>query len=406
MDILSVNKFFWRKGGSETVFFGEKKLLESDGHTVIPFSMKGEENYASEFSKYFVDKVDYDDAGLFNKALSASKVIYSVDARAKMKRLLADFSPDVAHFHIFQHQISPSVFGPLRKRGVPIVLTLHDLKPLCPNYKMYVNGVVCEACKGRRFYKAIANKCTKDSAVKSAVNAVEMYLHYALGYYQGVDKYIAVSKFYRQKMIEHGFDSRQIVYLPNFVDASKFNVTGRDGRYALFFGRLSQEKGIQTLIDAAKLCDDIPIRVIGTGPMEQELKATVAREAKADVEFLGYKSGRELEDQIANASFTVVPSVWYENCPMTVLESMALGTPVVGASIGGIPELIEEGVDGITFDAGDPEDLARSMQTMWDDRRALIDMGAAGRKKIEERFNPASHLQSLKEIYRDVMHNV
>ena len=166
MDILLINKFFWKKGGSETVFFGEKALLEENGHKVIPFSMKDQKNEQSEYSQYFIDSVNYDAGGLKNKLSAAGKIIYSFEARNNMKRLLSDVHVDLAHFHIFQHQISPSVFGPLKSKKIPLVLTLHDLKPICPNYKMYTNGKVCEECKGRKFYNCFRNKCTKGSTLK------------------------------------------------------------------------------------------------------------------------------------------------------------------------------------------------------------------------------------------------
>jgi len=235
VNIISINKFYWNKGGSEAVFFGEKSLLESRGHTVIPFSMKDDKNFASEYDKYFVDNIDYESTGSRGKMIAAVNILYSFEARKNMKRLLHDFSPDIAHFHIFQHQISPSVFGPLRDSKVPLVLTLHDLKPICPTYKMYTNDAVCEACKGRKFYHCFTNKCTKGSSFKSLINTVEMYLHYLLGYYQNVDKYIAVSKFYRDKMIEYGFREDQVEYLPNYIDADLFCRPYANDGYGLYF---------------------------------------------------------------------------------------------------------------------------------------------------------------------------
>ncbi len=150
MKIISINKFFWKKGGSEAVFFGEKELLESHGHQVIPFSMRADENLESEYADYFVENVDYSSPKLSSKLSAAAKIIYSFDARRKMESLLSNVDADIAHFHIFQHQISPSVFGPLKKRNIPLVLTLHDLKPICPNFQMFVDGPLCWQCKSRQ----------------------------------------------------------------------------------------------------------------------------------------------------------------------------------------------------------------------------------------------------------------
>ena len=403
MNIISVNKFFWQKGGSEAVFFGEKSLLESKGHIVVPFSMADDKNQPSEYSQYFVKNVDYATAGGAAKLTSAMNIIYSFEAKSKMKQLLKVFTPDVAHFHIFQHQISPSVFGPLKKKNVPLVLTLHDLKPICPTYKMYSNDKLCEACKGRKFYNCFVKKCTKGSRFKSLINTVEMYLHYFLGYYQGVDRYIAVSQFYRDKMIEFGFSPGQVVCIPNYIDASKFERPYADEGYALFFGRLSHEKGLDHLLDAVALTPDIPLYIAGTGPSEEQLKQAVKDRGLANVTFLGFVSGDELLNLISKASFTVVPSIWYENCPMSVLESLALQTPVIGAEIGGIPELVNHEKDGYTYQAGNSQVLADAMQMMMADAIRRQQMGEAGRKKIIEDFNEATHYQLLIDLYLEII---
>ncbi len=402
MNILSVNKFFWRKGGSETVFFGEKALLESNGHKVVPFSMKGEQNLESEYNQFFVEEVDYDTDSATAKLRAAATVIFSFDARKKIKALLEKFTPDIAHFHIFQHQISPSVFGPLRKKNVPIILTLHDLKPICPNYKMYTNGHVCEKCKGKKFYNCLTNKCNKGSTVKSLISTAEMYLHYMLGYYQNVDHYIAVSQFYRQKMIEFGFQEDQITYLPNYIDTADYVPSNIDENYILSFGRLSEEKGIETLISAAELCRDIPIVIAGSGPDEDNLKSLAADKKLDNISFVGFKTGAELNKLIANASFTVITSKWYENCPMSVLESLAFCKPVVGAKIGGIPELINDGIDGLVYESGDHTDLAEKIQSLWDMGSKRLEMGKAGREKIEKHFSSNSHYEKLMDIYSKV----
>ena len=401
--IISVNKFFWQKGGSEAVFFGEKSLLESKGHTVVPFSMADDKNQPTEYSRYFVRNVDYATAGGAAKLVSAMNIIYSFEAKAKMKQLLKAFPPDVAHFHIFQHQISPSVFGPLRKKKIPLVLTLHDLKPICPTYKMYSNDEVCEACKGQKFYNCFVKKCTKGSRFKSLINTIEMYLHYFLGYYQGVDRYIAVSQFYRDKMIEFGFASDQVVCIPNYIDAAKFVRPYDDQGYGLFFGRLSYEKGLDHLLEAAALAPDILLKIAGTGPSESELKRIVADRGLKNVEFMGFVSGGALLDLIAKASFTVTPSIWYENCPMSVLESLALQTPVIGADIGGIPELINPEVDGCIYEAGNSQALADVMKVMMSDAPRRHEMGEAGRKKIIDDFNEENHYQQLIDLYQEII---
>lgn len=403
MEILSVNKFFWKKGGSEAVFFAEKELLESHGHRVIPFSMQCKQNLDSEYAKYFVNEVDYSHASALEKINSALKIIYSFDAKKKMQWLLSEHNPQLAHFHIFQHQISPSVFGPLRDKNIPIILTLHDLKPMCPNYQMYVNGQVCEKCMNRKFYHCFLNSCTKDSRFKSLINTVEMYLHYLLGYYQNVDKYIAVSQFHRNKMIEFGFSPDIIDLIPNSVEPEVFRYSANDEGYGIFVGRLSKEKGVDTLIKAAAICPDIPIKIIGSGPEENELKKIIEQNMIKNVELLGYKSGNELRNLIANASFSVITSVIYENCPMSILESFSTGKPVIGSNIGGIPELIDENNDGFTFIPGDEISLAEKMCYLWKNKAERIEMGRIGRDKILKKYTPDKHYEQLLATYKTVI---
>lgn len=403
MIVLSVNKFFWRKGGSESVFFGEKEMLESSGNQVIPFSMKGGDNEDTIYSEYFVDEVDYSKQGLKKRLISASKIIYSFDAKSKISKLLSNYNPDVSHFHIFQHQISPSVFGPLRKKNIPIILTLHDLKPLCPTYKMYVNGHVCEECKGNKFYNCFKNRCTKGSLVGSLVNSIEMYFHYAMGYYQKVDRYIAVSEFYRDKMIEFGFDSDKISYLPNYINAEDYNPNVQEKGYVLYFGRLTEEKGVSVLLESANMIPEIPIYIVGAGPLEDDLKEKALKDDLDNVEFLGFKSGTELRSLLQEATCIVVPSVWYEAFGLVVIEAFAAGKPVIGSNIGGIPELIEDGVDGFIVKPGDSSDLMDKINRIWSDRDQAKKMGMNGRKKVEEKFSAEQHYRGLISIYESVM---
>jgi len=405
MNILSVNKFYWRKGGSESVFFNEKKMLESAGHLVVPFSMHGKQNVFSNYANYFVDEVDYTKGGIKNKIISASKIIYSFDAKNKMQHLLSKFSPDIAHFHIFQHQISPSVFGPLKKKKIPIILTLHDLKPICPNYKMYVNGHICEQCKGQKFYNCFKNRCTKGSVSGSLINTIEMYFHYAMGYYQNVDCYIAVSQFYKNKMIEFGFPEEKISYLPNFVDLENYDPQVKEKNYILYFGRLSEEKGITVLIDAAEKTPEIPFYIVGAGGLENDLKKKKEEYNLRNIHFFGYKTGDELNKVLTESTCVVVPSEIYENCPMTILEAFAAGKPVIGSDIGGIPELINETIDGFTFQPGDSGELSEKIKWIWSNRDKAKKMGLQGRKKVEEKFNAESHYKRLMAIYKSVLDN-
>jgi len=404
MNILFINKFYWDKGGSEAVYFGEISLLEKNGHTVIPFSMQDERNHPSEYSRYFVSNINYDTATKFEKLVAASRIIYSFEAKNKISKLLKENHIDIAHFHIFQHQISPSVFAPLKKAGIPIVLTLHDLKPMCPNYQMYTHGHTCEACKGHKYYNCLLNSCTKGSRTKSFINTIEMYFHHIMGYYRNVDRYIAVSNFFREKMSDFGFDKNNIEYIPNFIDTNRFKYNPCDKSYALFLGRLSSEKGVDKLLVACEMRPEIPVIIAGTGPKEEELKKITKDKGLNNVSFVGFKSGDDLLTLITEASFTILPSQWYENCPMSILESMAVGTPVIGAHIGGIPELIEENVDGYTFNATEPTSLSEKMQLLWNNPNLRAEMGRKGSEKVHKRNAPEKHYKDLIYLYNSLLH--
>ena len=268
---------------------------------------------------------------------------------------------------------------------------------------MCTNDHVCEACRGRKFSNCFINKCTKGSRFKSLINTVELYFHYLHGYYQNVDRYIAVSKFYRNKMIKYGFGEHQVVYIPNYIDAGKYDLPYGDEGYGLYFGRLSYEKGVDYLLDAASGLGDLPICIAGTGPSEEQLKLIVAERNLDNVRFLGFVTGDELTSLIANASFTVMPSIWYENCPMSVLESLALRTPVIGAGIGGIPELIDHGIDGLVYEAGNADALVNAVRSIMQDGDRRRAMGDAGRRKIAEKFNKETHYRQLLSLYEEIL---
>ena len=405
LKILSVNKYHKLKGGSETIFFGEMRALIKAGHSVIPFSMHDTNNLPSEYSEFFVNTVDYEKPGLTNKLSAAGKILYSFEAKRKISALLDKHPVDLAHLHIFQHQISPSILSPLRKNKIPVVASLHDLKPICGNYKMFAKGAICEKCKGGRHYQMALNRCNKGSFAASLVNTMEMYLHGIAGFYDQIDIFIAVSEFYRQKMIEFGFSADKIVCLPSFVDASNFTPAPPSlvGEYMLYFGRLAEEKGIQTFIKAAAINPNIEHIIVGTGPEETLLRDFVEINSITNVTFAGFQSGAKLTELVSQSRAVVVPSEWYENSPLTVLEAMAYARPVIGSDIGGIPELICDGNDGLLFAAGNEHELADRIQYLWAHGEVAHSMGVNGREKVISNYNCSSHLDGLLNIYAKAM---
>lgn len=397
MRILLVNKYFYRKGGAETYFFALAEGLRALGHDVAFFSMQHPNNEPSYWSKYFVSEKDYvGDISAFKKVQEASTLIYSFEARRKFEALLEEFKPDVIHMNNVHRQLTLSILDApyLKKHHVPVVYTAHDYILLCPAYTM-VNGrgEVCDTCLDKHFIHATKNVCVKGSRIKSALATMEaefLKFHHA---YSKIDLIIAPSQFMKSKLDEGGFAGKTVA-MQNFLTDSQMAMGARVANthkfedaqagarpYFLFFGRLSKEKGILTLVraflqaaglvggNADAQSDDqsaqvLPVtwdlRIVGDGPERsaiEQLIASAGPQAASRIHLLGYKSGEELQREVGNARFSVLSSEWRENMPYSGLESLAAQTPIIGAKIGGIPELVEESRTGFTFESGNIADL-------------------------------------------------
>jgi glycosyltransferase involved in cell wall biosynthesis len=398
--LLALNNYYFVKGGSEVVFFEHNRMLEQDGWEIVPFSMQHEKNIASDWSPYFIDEMEFGNAhSLADKLRMAPKFVYSLEAQKKLKKLIAQCKPDIAHGHNIYHHISPSVLHTLKKAGIPTVLTLHDLKIACPAYRMLSGNKVCEKCKGGRYTEVVKNRCIKGSAIMSGLVWVEAMVHSWLSSYRKcVDAFVVPSRFFMDKLIEWGYPADRFHYVPNFVDASAFEPNYAAGDYFLFFGRLSEEKGIGTLIEAAATAG-VKLKIAGTGDIEQSLR-DLAQSKGADVEFLGYVSGEPLHAVIRDSRAVVLPSEWYENAPLSVMEAYALGKPVIGADIGGIPEMVEHEQTGAHFPSGDVNALSQVLAGFTARSDAEIaDMGRAGREKVEREFSPERYRDAIEALY-------
>ncbi|MFC3691673.1 glycosyltransferase family 4 protein [Chenggangzhangella methanolivorans] len=401
--LLAINNYFYRRGGAEAVFLDQMRMFSEIGWDVVPFAMQHPENDNSAYARYFVSEIEYGrESGPLTKAAQAAKIIYSFEARRKLKALIESAPPALAHAHNVYHHISPSIFDTLKRAGVPTVMTAHDLKLACPAYKMLSHDGVCERCKGGRVHNVLVNRCIKGSVALSGLVMVETMTHRALGLYRDkVDRVVAPSRFYREKLAEWGWDPARIAYVPNFVDAAAMRSDWDEGDHFVFAGRLGHEKGLSTLVRAAAMSGE-RVMIAGTGPEEAALKR-LAAELDAPVTFLGYVSGQPLLQLIGESRALVLPSEWYENAPMSVLEAYGLGTPILGARIGGIPELVREGETGLLARSGDVEDLAGAMSRMAalrsGERRR---MGAAGREWVLADFSQNAHRDRLLALYRDL----
>lgn len=399
--LLAVNNYYYARGGAEIAFFTHNALFEALGWRVVPFAMHHGKNLETPWSRYFVDEIEHGEKySAAGKAARAAKVVYSFEARRKLGRLLDEVRPDVCHLHNIYHHISPSILSLLHARGVPSVMTLHDLKIACPAYNMLAPDGICERCKGGRLHEVLLRRCIKGSATLSAVVLVESALHRLLGSFaRHVRAFVVPSRFYMDKLAEWGMPTHLFHHVPNCVAAERFLPRYEPGRAFVYFGRVSPEKGLLTLIRAAAAARQ-PLRIVGTGSQLDKCRA-LAAELGADVTFTGFLTGEALEIEVRNARAVVLPSEWYENAPLSLLEAYALGKPVIGARIGGIPELVRENETGVTFPSGDVEALAAALAALGtapdDDISAL---GRAGRAWVEREFSAERYRARVLRVYR------
>ncbi len=402
--LLSINNYYYRRGGAEVLFLEHNRIFEGLGWEVVPFSMRHPKNLPTPWQDYFVEEIEFGRSyGIGRKAQLAGRIIYSTEARDQLGRLLGKARPRIAHAHNVYHHISPSIFGVLKSAGIPSIMTVHDLKLGCPSYKMLLDDRVCERCKGGHIYNVALHRCVKGSAALSTLVMFETLVHRILGLYSDtIDKFVAPSRFYIEKLVEWGWPRERFTYIPNFVNAESFSFDPKIGEGFVFAGRLSGEKGLGVLIRAAALSRQ-PLLIAGEGPQEKEMRLLADR-LGADVRFFGMLGRIELRELIRSARALVLPSLWFENAPISVLEAYALGRPVIASRIGGLPELIREGETGETFCAGDVESLAATLERFAaTPKPRLAEMGAAGRAWIEDEFSEAAYRDRMSELYSSVL---
>ncbi|KAB8288228.1 glycosyltransferase [Bifidobacterium avesanii] len=378
MKILLVNKYFYRKGGAETYFFALAEGLKALGHEVAFFSMQHPENEPSYWSKYFVSEKDYvGKISAFQQVKEAATLVYSLESKRKFEALLEEFQPDIIHMNNVHRQLTLSILDApyLKRHRVPVVYTAHDYILLCPAYTMVDgSGHVCDDCLDRHFFHAVKKTCVKGSKAKSGLAFLEAeFLKYHHSY-DKIDRIVAPSEFMKRKLDEGGYAGRTVA-MQNFLTDSQMSMArkvanpdkfGTVEPYFLFFGRLSREKGVLTLVraflDAA--ADGLPrgwtLRIVGDGPERgtiERLVDSAGPEARSRIRLLGYRTGEDLQREVGNARFSVLCSQWRENMPYSGLESLAARTPVIGADIGGIPELVVGGGTGFRFESGNGDSL-------------------------------------------------
>jgi glycosyltransferase involved in cell wall biosynthesis len=404
MKVLLINNTFYRRGGADAVLFNTAQLLQEAGHSVVYFSFNDENNIECEQSNYFVNKG--------GKFAQIKNYIYNQEAAHKIEKLIDDEHPDIAHLHLFWGGLSSSILEVLKRKHVPIVHTAHDYRMVCPAYLFKDGkGNHCARCKNGKFYQCILHRCSKGSLVESLIMTLEMYYrNWRRHPAKFIDGIIFVSNFSKNKHIE--FDERfvntktLVLYncpdeLVKEIDVSNLRASYN---YFLFYGRLSSEKGVPNLIRAFEQFPNLLLKIVGTGPMEEKLKRYCIEHNVSNISFEGFKSGQELYEMVANAMYVCVPSECYENNPMTIVESYSLRTPVLGANIGGISEIVKEGETGFTFESGNLESLksaiGRASTVMPQDYIRLKDNAYSF---AELNFSRESHKEKLLAFYKELI---
>lgn len=372
MRFLIINKFLYPNGGSETYIFKLGQCLQEKGHEVQYFGMEHEGRTVGNRVEAYTSDMDFHGGSKLAKLTYPLKTVYSKEARIQIRKVLDDFKPDVCHLNNFNYQLTPSIILEIAKwrrdtgRSCKILYTAHDYQLICPNHMLNTptTHMNCEKCLGGHFACCMKNRCIHNSMVKSAIGMLEAYFWNRVGVYQYLDKIICCSRFMKQKLDTNPVLREKTIVMHNFIERVQPTRTDKQ-EYVLYFGRFSREKGVRTLIEAAKRLPEISFVFAGNGEYADLM------EGVTNIRNVGFMKGDELDVLIRQALFSVCPSEWYENCPFSVMESQARGTVVIGARIGGIPELITENENGLLFDSGDVDSLVESIYRLWHDRQLL-----------------------------------
>lgn len=398
MKILMVNKFLYPNGGSETYIFQLGDQLQKMGHEVQFFGMEHKNRIVGNRAESYTSSMDFH-TGRLEKLFYPFKIIYSREARKKIRVVLDDFAPDVVHLNNFNFQLTPSIIYEVKKyerqsgKRVKLVYTAHDYQLVCPNHMMKIpaSGENCEKCLSKGLMECTRNRCIHYSRVKSLLGSMEAVLYRRIRTYRYIDQIICPSEFMERKLLSNSLFAGKTIVMHNFVETSAQGKAS-DGKYVLYFGRLAEEKGIITLLHACQKVSKIPFVFAGKGPLEE------AVEQIPNIQYVGFQREEAIKKFISEAAFSVYPSEWYENCPFSVMESIAYGTPVIGANIGGVPELIKDGETGELFESGNEDDLCEKIEKLWKDKALLAKYYENCKKKNFD--SVADYCNKLVEIYQ------
>jgi glycosyltransferase involved in cell wall biosynthesis len=392
MKILICHNFYQSRGGEAETVFRDKKLLEKKGHSVTLFDR---------------DNKEINNYGLIQKIKLFFDIFFSFKTYREIKRIIEQQRPDIAHIHNVFPLISPSVYYALKKMKIPVLQTIHNYRFLCPNGLFLNNkGKICERCKNGNFFHAIVGKCYRDSYLQTFGMAFTLCLHRKLKtFINKIDIFVSPSNFLKKKLIEGRVPKEKIVVKPHFIECEKAKPSYEFDNYVVYLGRLSREKGLFTLVKAFENIGNITLKIIGEGPTRKELERFVIQEGIKNVQFLGFIIGQEKFKILNKAMFMILPSECYENMPYAVLESFARGVPVIASKIGGLKELIEDGVTGFLFEPGNVEDLKQKIVKLLNDRELLLKIRYNVRKVVKEKYSEEIGYKNMIELYQKVITN-
>jgi len=412
MRILQVNKFNYRRGGAEVYFLWLQKVLVDLGHEVAVFSMHHPQNEKSDWEKYFVSRVSFNEGGVWEKLRAAGRMLYSFEAARKFDRLLTDFKPDIIHCHNIYHHISPSILRVAKKRNIPVVMHLHDYKLIAPNYTLYDHGEICYAGIDKNYWDCVKKNCFY-SYSHSFLAYLEMTLHHKIFHFyeQGLALAIAPSQFMHDLVVKSGWPINKITTLinpaPNVIpqNVSDNDISSASEPYLLYFGRFVPEKGVDDLLAVSKT-NGFKLHLAGAGPEEAVLKTNYATEiSQGQFQFLGHLSKEEIAKEIKMATVVVMPSRWLENMPFALLETLAYGQIIIASKIGGFTEIIQDGINGFLFEAGNKDKLQEKINSVFsfnrEDRNNIISKALETVAKLKQ----SEHLAVLVNIYLKLVKN-
>lgn len=412
MNILIVNKYYFISGGPERYLFTISSSLEKNGHNVFPFALKVNKNLYSEHSDYFLDSPF--DGGvaqlgearltLIDKFRLVLRTIYSYRARKAIKEIICEKEIDVVYLLNICNYITPSVIDGAKELNVPVVMRLSDFNFICSSYHYMRDGQICMKCKGSTL-NALRYRCVRGSLFQSLARVLAINAHRLSGVYKRVDAFVCPSRLMAKELEQFGMLENKVNYVPSFVDTQSFKSSMVDEEYALYYGRLSTEKGVDILIDAWQLLgEDAPhLRIVGSGDAELMLKQLVLEKGINTISFEPFLGEEEVKKIVDASSFVLVPSVCHDNAPMVVFEAMALGKAVIASSVGGIIDQVVDGETGILVPPGNAAAIAEAVQFLKNKPEHNLKMGVAARKRAEDVFGPEAHLAALNKIFNDIV---